>query len=70
MTAWATLGPPWLSFRAQARALTSLCISTEDLLHVSEPVRQELKKLLIKQRLEKKSVLTAAEAEPGEGASV
>ena len=47
-----------------------ICISTEDLLHVSEPVRQELKKLLIKRRLEKKSVLTAAEAEPGEGTPV
>ena len=47
-----------------------ICISTEDLLHVSEPVRQELKKLLIKWHLEKKSVLTAAEAEPGEGTPV
>ena len=42
-----------------------ITITTEDLLHVSEPMRQELKKLLIKRRLEKKSVLTSAEAEPG-----
>ena len=40
-----------------------LCITTEDLLNVSEPMRQELKKLLIKRRLEKKSVLMSAEAE-------
>ena len=43
-----------------------ICITTEDLLHVSEPMRQELKKLLIKRRLEKKSVSLAAEVEPGE----
>jgi hypothetical protein len=41
-----------------------ICITTEDLLNVSEPMRQELKKLLIKKRLEKKSVTLAAEAEP------
>jgi hypothetical protein len=41
-----------------------ICITTEDLLNVSEPMRQELKKLLIKKRLEKKSVTFAAEAEP------
>jgi hypothetical protein len=39
-----------------------ICITTEDLLNVSEPMRQELKKLLIKKRLEKKSVTFAAEA--------
>jgi hypothetical protein len=44
-----------------------ICISTEDLLNVSEPMRQELKKLLIKKRLEKKSVSLAAEVEPGGG---
>ena len=38
-----------------------ICITTEDLLHVSEPMRQELKKLLIKRRLEKKSVTLTAE---------
>jgi hypothetical protein len=42
-----------------------ICITTEDLLNVSEPMRQELKKLLIKKRLEKKSVSLAAEVEPG-----
>ena len=38
-----------------------ICITTEDLLNVSEPMRQELKKLLIKKRLlvEKKSVTLA-----------
>jgi hypothetical protein len=41
-----------------------ISITTEDLLNVSEPVRQELKKLLIKKRLEKKSVTVAAEVEP------
>jgi hypothetical protein len=41
-----------------------ICITTEDLLNVSEPMRQELKKLLIKKRLEKKSVTFAAEVEP------
>ena len=44
-----------------------ICITTEDLLNVSEPMRQELKKLLIKKRLEKKSVTLAAEAEPTVG---
>jgi hypothetical protein len=43
-----------------------ICITTEDLLHVSEPMRQELKKLLIKRRLEKKAVSLTAEVEPGE----
>ena len=42
-----------------------ICITTEDLLNISEPMRQELKKLLIKKRLEKKSVSLAAEVEPG-----
>jgi hypothetical protein len=37
----------------------TICITTEDLLNVSEPMRQELKKLLIKKRLEKKSVALA-----------
>lgn len=37
----------------------TICITTEDLLNVSEPMRQELKKLLIKKRLEKKSVSLA-----------
>ena len=40
-----------------------ICITTEDLLNISEPMRQELKKLLIKRRLEKKSVSMSAEAE-------
>ena len=42
-----------------------ICITTEDLLNISEPMRQELKKLLIKKRMEKKSVSLAAEVEPG-----
>jgi hypothetical protein len=42
-----------------------ICITTEDLLNISEPMRQELKKLLIKKRLEKKSVALASEVEPG-----
>jgi hypothetical protein len=42
-----------------------ISITTEDLLNVSEPMRQELKKLLIKKRLERKSVSLAAEVEPG-----
>ena len=37
----------------------TICITTEDLLNVSEPMRQELKKLLMKKRLEKKSVSLA-----------
>ena len=41
-----------------------ICITTEDLLNVSEPMRQELKKLLIKKRLEKKSVTFAADVDP------
>ena len=41
----------------------TICISTEDLLNVSEPMRQELRKLLIKKRLEKKSVSFAAEVD-------
>ena len=40
-----------------------ISITTEDLLNVSEPVRQELKKLLIKKRLEKKSVTLATEVD-------
>ena len=53
-----------------------ICITTEDLLNVSEPMRQELKKLLIKKRLEKKSVTFAAdvgavnEPEPSEQKSM
>src|ERR1700734_358190 len=41
-----------------------ICITTEDLLNVSEPMRQELKKLLIKKRQEKKSATFAVEVEP------
>jgi hypothetical protein len=41
----------------------TICITTEDLLNVSEPMRQELKKLLMKKRLEKKSVVFAAEVD-------
>ena len=41
----------------------TICITTEDLLNVSEPVRQELKKLLMKKRSEKKSVAFAAEVD-------
>jgi hypothetical protein len=41
----------------------TICITTEDLLNVSEPMRQELKKLLIKKRSEKKSVTLAAEVD-------
>jgi hypothetical protein len=48
-----------------------ICITTEDLLNVSEPMRQELKKLLIKKRMEKKSVTMTAEVDldDEEGAS-
>ena len=42
---------------------TPISLTAEDILHVSEPVRNELKKLLIKRRLEKKSVMFSAEAE-------
>jgi hypothetical protein len=41
----------------------TICITTEDLLNVSEPMRQELRKLLMKKRLEKKSVTYAMEAD-------
>ena len=41
----------------------TICITTEDLLNVSELVRQELKRLLTKRR-EKKTVTFAVEAEP------
>jgi hypothetical protein len=41
----------------------TICITTEDLLNVSEPMRQELKKLLMKKRMEKKSVSFAAEVD-------
>jgi hypothetical protein len=41
----------------------TICITTEDLLNVSEPMRQELKKLLMKKRMEKKSVTFAAEVD-------
>jgi hypothetical protein len=39
-----------------------ISITTEDLLNVSEPMRQELRKLLTKKRIEKKSVAFVAEA--------
>jgi hypothetical protein len=39
----------------------TICITTEDLIGVSEPMRQEFRKLLMKKRLEKKSVTFAAE---------
>jgi len=41
----------------------TICITTEDLLNVSEPMRQELRKLLIKKRLDKKSVTFAEEVD-------
>jgi hypothetical protein len=41
----------------------TICITTEDLLNVSEPMRQELKKLLMKKRLEKKSVSFGVEVD-------
>jgi hypothetical protein len=41
-----------------------ISLTTKDLLNISEPMRQELKKLLIKKRLEKKSVAFAAEVDP------
>ena len=41
----------------------TICITSEDLLNVSEPMRQELKKLLMKKRMEKKSVTFAAEVD-------
>ena len=34
----------------------TICITTEDLMNVSEPVRQEMRKLLMKKRMEPKSV--------------
>jgi hypothetical protein len=34
----------------------TICITTEDLMNVSEPMRQEMKKLLMKKRMEPKSV--------------
>ena len=37
----------------------TICITTEDLLSVSEPMREEFRKLLIKKRIEKKSVTFA-----------
>jgi hypothetical protein len=39
-----------------------ISLTTEDLLNVSEPVRQVLKKLLTKKRIEKKTVTFATEA--------
>jgi hypothetical protein len=39
--------------------------SIEDLLNISEPLRQELRKLLVKRRTENKSVSLAAEVDPG-----
>ena len=47
----------------------TICITTEDLLNVSEPMRQELKKLLMKKRLEKKSVTLAVEVDSIEDTS-
>ena len=47
----------------------TICITTEDLLNVSEPMRQELKKLLMKKRMEKKSVTFTAEADSDDDAS-
>ena len=47
----------------------TICITTEDLLNVSEPVRQELKKLLIKKRLDKKSVSLGIEVDIKEDTS-
>jgi hypothetical protein len=41
----------------------TICITTEDLLNVSEPMRQELKKLLMKKRMEKKSVSFVSEVD-------
>ena len=41
----------------------TICITTEDLLNVSEPMRQELKRLLIKKRQEKKSVTVMTEVD-------
>ena len=40
----------------------TICITAEDILNVSEPMRQELKKLLMKQRSEKKIVALLTEA--------
>ena len=40
-----------------------ISITTEDLLNVSEPMRQELKKLLIKKRLEKKTVMFSSDVD-------
>lgn len=40
-----------------------ISVTTEDLLNVSEPMRQELRKLLTKKRLENKSVAFASEVE-------
>jgi hypothetical protein len=60
--------PLQLDERAKDLVLEALkhpiSITTEDLLNVSEPMRQELKRLLVKKRLEKKSVTLAAEVEP------
>ena len=47
----------------------TICIITEDLLNVSKPMMQELKKLLMKKHLEKKSVSLAAEVNSVEDAS-
>jgi hypothetical protein len=47
----------------------TICITTEDLLNVSEPMRQELKRLLMKKRLEKKSVTFAAEVDDDDDTS-
>jgi len=44
----------------------TICITTEDLLNVSEPMRQEFRKLLIKKRQENKTV-TMTEVDPIEG---
>jgi hypothetical protein len=47
----------------------TICITTEDLLNVSEPMRQELKKLLMKKRMEKKSVTFSSEVDYDDGTS-
>ena len=47
----------------------TICITAEDLYNVSEPMRQELKRLLVKKRLEKKSVSFGAEVDLEDEAS-
>jgi hypothetical protein len=59
--------PLQLDERAKALVQEALknqiSITTEDLLNVSEPIRQEFRKLLTKKRLENKSVTFAAEVD-------